>query len=117
MTNFEWLRPGVYGFVVGAFMIPIIGFNWGGWISSGTAEKAAKAFANEQVTRSLVPICLELAASDPERQVKLAGLQAAAGFTRRNAMMDTGWATMPGSDTPDRKLAEACIEGLDLDAS
>ncbi|UWQ09690.1 hypothetical protein [Aliiroseovarius crassostreae] len=117
MNNFKWLKPGIYGFVVGAIAIPIIGFSWGGWTSSGTANKAAKAFANDEITRSMVPVCLEMAASDPERQVKLAELQATDGFTRRSAMMETGWATMPGTETPNRDLAEACIERLDLDAS
>ncbi|SPF76485.1 hypothetical protein ALP8811_01492 [Aliiroseovarius pelagivivens] len=117
MNNFKWIKPGIYGFVVGAITVPIIGFSWGGWIRTGTADKAAIAFANGEVTRSMVPVCLEMAASDPQRLAKLTGLQAAEGFTRRNAMMATGWATIPGSDTPDRKLADACIERLDLDAS
>jgi len=32
-------------------------------------------------------------------------------------MMETGWATMPGTDTPSRDLASACLAVLDLDGS
>jgi len=32
-------------------------------------------------------------------------------------MMDTGWATLPGTDKPSRALANVCIEGLKLDGS
>lgn len=31
--------------------------------------------------------------------------------------MRGGWATVPGSEGPDRDLAQACLASLDLDAS
>jgi hypothetical protein len=31
--------------------------------------------------------------------------------------MEAGWATVPGAESPDRNLAAACIDGLELDAS
>jgi hypothetical protein len=30
--------------------------------------------------------------------------------------MEAGWATVPGSDAPDRDIAGACLESLDVDA-
>ena len=65
----------------------------------------------------MVPVCLNMSAADPERLKKLAIIQDASGFTRRKTLMDTGWATQPGSDTPSRDLADACIAGLKLDDS
>lgn len=117
MTKINWLKPALSGAVIGAIAISIVGFNWGGWVSSGTANKAAKAFADEKVVQAMVPFCLQRAETDPKRQSKLAGLQETKGYTRRNAMMDTGWATMPGSEKPDRRLADACIEKLNIDGS
>jgi hypothetical protein len=32
-------------------------------------------------------------------------------------MMETGWATLPGTDTPSRDLADACLAELALDGS
>ena len=64
-----------------------------------------------------MPVCLDISAGDPKRTEKLAALQDLSSFSRRNAMMETGWATRPGSDKPDRDLAAACLTGLELDGS
>ena len=31
--------------------------------------------------------------------------------------METGWATLPGTDAPSRDLADACLAELELDGS
>ena len=36
-----WIKPGIWGAVVGAIAIAIIGFSQLGWSTSGTAEKLA----------------------------------------------------------------------------
>ena len=113
----EWTRPGVYGAAIGAVTVAIVGFSWGGWTTSGSATTMAKEFAADEVTMALVPVCLDISAADPERVTKLATVQDASGFNRRKAMIATGWATIPGSETPDNDLALACIEGLELDGS
>ena len=117
MTFPEWTKPGLYGALIGAAAISFFGFTWGGWTTGGNAEKMAKSFASEEVTQAMVPVCLEMSAVDPERLSKLMLIRDASGFNRRKAIMDTGWATLPGADAPDRDLAEACIDGLELDAS
>ena len=35
----------------------------------------------------------------------------------RDAVMAAGWATVPGAEAPNRDLAQACIQGLNLDAA
>lgn len=117
MTFPEWTKPGIYGAVAGAIAVSIIGFNWGGWSTSSNAEKMAQSFAADAVTTAMVPICVDMSTADPERITKIATIREASGFNRRKAVMDTGWATLPGTDAPNRDLAAACIEGLELDAS
>ena len=117
MTFPEWTKPGIYGALAGAIAVSILGFTWGGWTTSGNAQEMAQNLANEEVTLAMVPVCLNMSAADPERAEKLVTLQEATGFSRRKAMMDTGWATQPGSDTPNRDLADACLAGLELDGS
>jgi hypothetical protein len=117
MTLPEWTKPGVYGAIVGAIILAIVGFNWAGWTTSGTAEEMAQTRADEAVTTAMVPVCLNLSNADPERVAKLAIINQATRFKRRDAVMDTGWATLPGAEKPDRKLAEACMEELGLDAT
>ncbi|WP_411892582.1 hypothetical protein [Yoonia sp. SDW83-1] len=117
MTFPEWTKPGIYGALGGAIAVSILGFTWGGWVTSGNAQTMAQDFATDEVTLAMVPVCLNMSAADPERAEKLAILQDASAFGRRNAMMETGWATHPGSDKPDRNLADACLAGLELDGS
>lgn len=113
----EWTKSGVYGALVGAVSASIIGFTWGGWTTSGTAQEMADNFAAEQVILAMVPVCLGIAEADAERASILATLQEASSFQRRTAMMKTGWATMPGTDAPSRELASACLAELELDGS
>jgi len=125
MKTPEWLKPGIYGAVIGAVFVGVVGFSWGGWVTGGTANDRAMAMSRDDVVASMVPVCLDMARSDPSRADKLATIRATSTYLipvmladqRRDALMETGWATMPGTDGPNRDLAQACIEGLDLDAS
>ena len=117
MTFPEWTKPSAYGAVGGAIAISVFGFTWGGWTTGSDAQEMAQNLAAKKVTLAMVPVCLDASAADPERTAKMTTIQDASGFNRRNAMMATGWATLPGSDEPNRDLAKACVEGLELDMS
>ena len=117
MTFPEWTKPGIYGALAGAIGISLLGFSFAGWTTGGNAKDMAESFAKKEVTLAMVPICLDRSAADPERIAKLATIDGASSFSQRKAMMDTGWATMPGAEAPSGALAEACIEGLNLDGS
>lgn len=117
MNTPELLKPGIYGALMGAAFVAIVGFSWGGWMTGGGANKMANAMAHDEVIAALVPVCLDMSRTDNERAAKLATIREAATYKRRDAVMATGWATVPGSDAPNRDLAMACIEGLELDAS
>lgn len=117
MTTPEWLKPGVYGALVGAVFVGVVGFTWGGWMTGSNADKMASAMARDEVVSAMVPVCLDMARDDPDRATQLATIRDASSYKRRDAIMATGWATMPGADAPNRALAQACIDGLDLDAS
>lgn len=113
----EWTKPGIYGAVAGAVVLAIGGFTVGGWVTGSTAEQQAKAMSQKEVTMALVPVCLDNAATDPARATKVQTIQAASGYNRVAAVMNTGWATVPGTEAANRDLARACIDGLKLDAS
>lgn len=117
MTFPEWTKPGIYGALGGAIAVSILGFSWAGWMTNGDAQTMAQKMAKDEVTLAMVPVCLGLSEADPERTEKLVSLQGLSGFGRRNAMMETGWATRPGSDKPDRDLSDACLARLELDES
>lgn len=117
MTTPEWLKPGINGALLGAAFVGIVGFSWGGWMTGGGAEELANKLAEEEVIAALVPVCLDMSRADNERIAKLATIREASSFKRRDAVMETGWSTMPGSDGPNRDLAQACLAALDVDRS
>jgi len=43
--DWEKIKPILWGAVGGAIALAVIGFNWGGWVTSGTAEARAKETA------------------------------------------------------------------------
>ena len=117
MTTPEWLKPGVYGAVIGAVAVMVIGFSWGGWMTGGGADELAADRAHAEVIAALVPVCLQISQDDPDRIAKMATITEATTYRRRDAVMEAGWATVPGAETPNRDLAQACIEVLDLEAA
>jgi len=112
MITPEWLKPRVYGAVVGAAALSIVGFSWGGWVTGGTAQQMAADQAKLDVIAALVPICMEQSSQDPQAVETLAELRDASSYERSNMLMKAGWATMPGSSDPNRNVAKACMEKL-----
>lgn len=115
MNTPKWLKPGIYGALIGAVFVGVVGFTWGGWVTGSTANDRATAMSRDSVAASMVPVCLDMAQSDPERAAKLETIRAASTFRRRDAVMAAGWATVPGTDAPNRDIAEACLLALDVD--
>ncbi|SET97849.1 hypothetical protein [Paracoccus homiensis] len=113
----EWLKPGIYGAAIGAVFVGVAGFSWGGWVTGGTSNDRAMAMSRNDVVASMVPVCLDMARSDPARADKLAAIRAASTYQRRDALMSSGWATMPEADGPNRDIAQACLAALDVDQS
>ena len=110
----EWLRPGIYGVAIGAILVGVVGFSWGGWVTSKTADDRAQALSRDNVVSAMVPVCLDIARKDPERMAKLETIESAASYKKRDALIATGWATAPGGETPDRDVAQACLSALEL---
>jgi hypothetical protein len=112
MNTPEWLKPGIYGAIVGAISFGMIGFTWGGWVTGETAENMASTMAHDRLITAMVPVCLDMARTDSERSTKLATIRAASTYQRRGALMEAGWSTVPGTEDPDRDIAEACLKEL-----
>lgn len=114
MNSPDWLKPGIHGALLGAVLAGALGFTWGGWVTPGTLDARAMAMARDNFVASMVPVCLDMARTDPERAAKLDTIRAAATDQRRDALIATGWATMPGADAPDRDVAQSCLAALEL---
>ena len=89
-----------------------IGFTWGGWVTSSTAQTTAKAMADDAVVHRLTTICVAAAKHDPTRDKKLKELKDTGEWERRDYVTKAGWATMPGDRDPDSKVADECAKIL-----
>lgn len=111
-NTIDWFKPGLSGAIVGAGLLAIIGFSWGGWKTGASVERIAASHAESAVTMALLPVCLERSRADPQAEQTLALMKDARSVQRSEIMLSTGWASMPGSNEPNRRLANACVESL-----
>jgi hypothetical protein len=90
----------------------VVGFNWGGWVTGGTAQKMGEAMAQDAVVLRLAPICVLQFNQDLGKVQKLRELKAVKSYQRDDYIKEQGWATMPGEEKPDNKVADACAKLL-----
>jgi hypothetical protein len=103
----------VFWAILGAMVLTmIVGFNWGGWVTGGTAQKMGVAMAQDAVVERLAPICVLQFNQDPDKAQKLIGFNEARTYQRDDFVKEQGWATMPGEEKPDNKVADACAKLL-----
>lgn len=107
-----WLKPAVWGVVVGAVATMIIGFSWMGWVGGGTAERMAAERANSAVIVALTPACVANFMQQPNAATKLAEFQKIESWKQREFVEEGGWATPRGAKTPHSGVANACAEAL-----
>jgi hypothetical protein len=101
------------GMAVGAVASMVIGFSWGGWTTSGTADKLAAEQAKTAVLAALVPICVEQFLHNGEAKANLAALQKISSNWEQGQYLEKGgWATLPGATSADYQLARSCAEKL-----
>jgi len=112
-TQYAWLKPGIWGAVIGCILTMIVGFSWGGWTTQSTANQDAIKRANAAVTATLVPICLAQQKVDAAKGTKLGELKdISSSYEQTEFVMKAGWATFPGKEEPNRDVAEACASDL-----
>jgi len=104
----EWTKPALTGAGVGAFALAMVGFSWGGWMTSGSVAKLSDKQSMAAVATALTPYCVQKSNRDPMAAEVLVKLEEASSYQRRGIVEKAGWATPLGSEEPDRALAESC---------
>ena len=90
----------------------IVGFTWGGWMTGGSAQKMAEEMAEDAVVNRLAPMCVVRFNEDPEKDQKLKELKEAGAWKGGDYVKEQGWATLPGEEKPDTKVAKECAKQL-----
>ncbi|MDC1191609.1 hypothetical protein N8132_01760 [Candidatus Puniceispirillum sp.] len=111
----KWTVPSLQGAVAGAVALTIIGFNWGGWVTEGTASKMTQEASNSAVAAALTPHCIARSVDDPASADIIAAIEKASTWQKRTIIEKAGWATPLGSEKPSWELAESCLIQLEKD--
>jgi hypothetical protein len=113
MKKFPSLKPGIWGAVIGAVAISVVGFSSLGWTLGSTAERMAKERAQTAVVDVLAPICVEKFQHQTDAATKLIEFKkVSSSWDRRSFIEKGGWATTAGTGAPNTAVATACAERL-----
>ena len=110
--DLEKIKFGLLSAVGGAIVLAVIGFNYGGWVTTGTAEAMAKETAANAVAERLGSICVAQFNRDSENGQKLKEMKEKDSWDKGRYVEKQNWAIMPGEDKPDSKVADACAKQL-----
>jgi hypothetical protein len=105
----DWIKPAVWGAVLGAVGMMIIGFSWMGWTLNSTTQRVATERGESAVIAALTPFCVANYMKQPDATKQLALLRAdTSSYTQRDIIEKAGFATMPGNKEPSSGVAAAC---------
>src|SRR5512134_2936156 len=104
-----WIKPAVWGAVVGAVGIMIVGFSWMGWNLGHTTRRLVSEGSESAVVAALTPFCVANYMKQPDAAAKLTLLKEdTSSYTQREIIEKAGFATIPGNKEPSSGLAAAC---------
>jgi hypothetical protein len=113
MKRYPSLKPGIWGAVIGAVAISVVGFSSFGWTLGSTAERMAKERSQTAVVDVLAPICVEKFQHQTDAATKLIEFKkVSSSWDRRSFIEKGGWATSAGTDAPNTAVVTACAERL-----
>ena len=91
----------------------VVGFGWGGWVTSGTSQALAATAGDNARGELASAICVEKFNAAPDATAKLAEFKAIPdNYKQRQFIVAGGWATMPGQTSPDRLGVQGCTAAL-----
>src|SRR5271156_1081759 len=104
-------KPALWGAAVGAVGIAIVGFSALGWTLDSTAERMANERAEVAVVAALAPICVAKFEAQADASKKLVEFKKVSTSWDQSSFIENGgWATMPGSATPNSAVAPSWAE-------
>jgi len=103
----ESLTRLLQGAAVGAVATMIVGFNWGGWSLSSTADKMAKEQSDLAVVKALAPVCADKFRALPDAAAKTVALSKVDSWKRADEFPKE-FVTLPGETYPSSALVTAC---------
>jgi len=106
------LKRLLQGAAAGAVATLVVGFNWGGWVTGGTAKDMVERSSTSAVVTALSPICVDKFQRSAEAATDMAELKKVSSYQQGTFIEKGGWATFPGTDSANSAVARACAEML-----
>jgi alpha/beta superfamily hydrolase len=107
MLQGESLKRLLQGAAAGAVATVVIGFSWGGWSLSSTADTMAKQRSEQAVVAALAPVCADKFRALPDAEAKKVALSKVDSWKRRDEFPKE-FVTLPGESYPNSALVDAC---------
>jgi hypothetical protein len=95
------------GAAAGAVATMFVGFYWGGWSLSSTADKMAKEQSELAVVTVLAPVCADKFRALPDAEAKTVALSKVEAW-KRGEEFPKQFVTLPGETYPSSALVNAC---------
>ena len=107
-----WLKPALWGGVLGVVVTMVVGFSWLGWVLGSTADRMARERTDAAVVVAMTPACVAHFMVQPKAAQKLAELRQTDSWRQREIIEGGGGATIGESATANSALATAYAEQL-----
>jgi hypothetical protein len=108
----EKIKVGLWSGIGGAVLATYVGFNFGGWMTTGGAMAMAKESAANAVAERLGSICVAQFNRDTAKSQKLIEMKNKDAWESGRYIDQQSWAIMPGAEKSEPGVAEACAKQL-----
>jgi hypothetical protein len=112
METSSQVKPAVWGAVGGAIFTLIVGFYWGGWQTTNSANKMAKEQSDQKVIAALAPFCADRFQKSADATQSAELLKLTSNYERGSFLEKAGFTNMPGSTATNWGVGRACGELL-----
>jgi alpha/beta superfamily hydrolase len=101
----------LWGAAAGAVALAIVGFSWGGWVTSGTAQTMARQEVGAALVKVLTPICVANFQMASDASAKLVQLKKyTTSWSRETFVKEGKWAEI--GNEQNSRVVDACAEAL-----
>jgi hypothetical protein len=100
------------GAAAGAVATLIVGFSWGGWVTGGTAKEQVQKGVSTALVSALSPVCVDKFQHSAEANANMVELKKVSSWQQGSFIEKGGWATVPGGETANAAVAQACATML-----
>lgn len=90
----------------------LMGFNAGGWVTGGTADKMARDAADKARAELVADACVKKFTASASFPAQLASLKEASSWKQGDLVAEGGWATLAGMEEPLDAAARLCANQL-----